>query len=74
MAACTTTYAVMIAISPLPLLFIDRDRSGLMSIEEVFNAIDIGTRTFEDTHPGCVEYYWLKDNLTAYMSCPDTDK
>lgn len=63
----------MLIVSPLPLIHIDSDRSGLVSIGEAFNAINIGKRNMKG-RPGCIEYFWLKDGLTAYISCPNTDK
>jgi len=73
MAVCALAYALVLIVSPLPLPYIDRDRSGLVSIGEALNAIDIGKRKIKG-RPGCVEYFWLKDGLTAYISCPNTNK
>ena len=73
LAACAITYTTALIISPLPIIFIDRDKSGLISIRETFNAINIGKRPFKE-QSGCIEYYWVKDGLTAYRSCWDPNK
>ena len=73
MLACAIIYATVLTVSPLPLVYIDRNRSGLVSIGEALNAINIGKREIKG-RPGCVEYFWLKDGLTAYISCPNTNK
>ena len=73
MAVCATTYATILTISPLPLLFIDTNRSGFVSLEEALNCINIGKRKNKG-QPNCTEYYWLKDGFAAYISCPDINK
>ncbi len=73
MAVFSTTYASILAVSPLPLLYIDRNRSGLVSIGEALNSIDIDKRKVTG-QPDCIEYFWLKDGLTAYISCPKSIK
>jgi len=73
MAVCATTYATILTTSPLPLVFIDKNSSGFVSIEEALNAIDIGERKIKD-RPNCTEYFWLKDGFTAYISCDTINK
>jgi hypothetical protein len=73
LAVCAMAYATALSVSPLPMVYIDRDRSGLVSIKEAINANYIGQRETKD-HPGCFEYFWLKDGLTAYINCPDNNK
>ncbi len=73
MAVCAATYATILTISPLPLMYIDTNRSGLVSLEEALNSINIDKRE-NKRHPNCTEYYWLKDGFTAYISCPDINK
>jgi len=59
-------YALILAVSPLPLSVIDRNHSGTVSLGEALNAIDIGQRK---TASDCIEYFWLKDGLPAYEHC-----
>lgn len=73
MAVCAIAYTILLAVSPLPLSYIDRNRSGIVSIEEALNTIDIGEREIKG-QPDCVEFFWLKDGLTAYVRCPDKNK
>ena len=73
LAVCATAYATILTISPLPLLYIDTNKSGFVSLEEALNSIDIGKRK-NKRHPDCTEYYWLKDGFTAYINCSDINK
>lgn len=61
-------YVLILTSSPLPFRVIDRDQSGIVSIGEALDAIDIGKRQ-NKTSPGCTEYFWLKDGLPAYEQC-----
>ena len=72
LAVCSLAYVIVLSTSPLPLICIDRDRSGLVSIGEAFDALNIGKRDIKDC-PNCVEYYWLKDGVTAYISSPNNN-
>jgi len=71
LAACAITYTLVIYFSPLPVKVIDRDSSGLVSVREVVDSLDIGKQEVQGM-PGCVTYFWLKDGSTAYMSCSTT--
>ena len=61
-------YIFILSFSPLPISVIDRDQSGIVSIGEAFDAIDIGKRQSKSS-PSCTEYFWLKDGLPAYERC-----
>ncbi len=58
-------YAFGIAQSPLSYSIIDRDGSNVISVLELIDSFDVGTRESGN----CLEYYWLKDGLTAYEYC-----
>ena len=73
LALGSIAYVIVLIVSPLPIVYIDRDRSGLVSIKEAINAAYIGQRKNKD-HPDCVEYFWKSDGLTAYIICPDNNK
>ena len=61
-------YVYAIVISPLPMAIIDRDNSGLISFEEALDANQVGKRP-SLTKLDCIEYYWLKNRVTAYELC-----
>lgn len=63
------SYAAILFSSPLPLQVIDRDSSGVVSVFEAIDALDIGQRAVAEK-PSCTEYFWLKDGLSAYEDCP----
>jgi hypothetical protein len=64
-------YVLILTSSPLPISVIDRDQSGIVSIGEALDAIDIDKRQSKSS-PSCTEYFWLKDGLTAYERCPSS--
>ena len=68
LASCSLLYGAVLFYSPLPLQVIDRDGSGVVSIVEAIDTLDIGKRAVTNK-PSCTEYYWLKDGLPAYESC-----
>jgi len=61
-------YAAALWFSPLPLRVIDRDGSGVVSVFEAIDALNIGKRSFAEK-PSCTEYFWLKEGLPAYEDC-----
>ena len=65
-ALLIAAYALILIASPLPLGVIDRNHSGVVSLGEALDAIDIGQRK---TAPDCIEYFWLKDGQPAYENC-----
>ena len=68
LAAGLFLYAAVLCFSPLPLRVIDRDGSGVVSVFEAIDALDIGKRVVAEK-PNCTEYFWLKDGLPAYEDC-----
>lgn len=66
--AVVLCYVLQLAFSPLPLSVIDRDESGIVSFMEALDSVDVRKRAV-DGKPNCIEYFWLKDGLTAYESC-----
>ena len=68
LAAGLFLYAAALWFSPLPLRVIDRDGSGVVSVFEAIDALDIGKRVVAE-EPSCTEYFWLKDGLPAYEDC-----
>ena len=66
MAVCATTYATMLTISPLPLMYIDTNRSRFVSIEEALNSIDVDDWEVLG-QPDCIEYFWLKDGGLSHL-------
>ncbi|MDD2720442.1 MAG: hypothetical protein PHH47_03965 [Gallionella sp.] len=68
LAICSLLYGIALFSSPLPLQVIDRNRSGVVSITEALDALDVGKRDATGK-PNCTEYYWLKDGLPAYEIC-----
>jgi hypothetical protein len=65
-------YVLLLEFSPLPLLVIDRDKSGIVSFIEALDSADIGKRAV-DGKPNCIEYFWFKDGLPAYESCTNAN-
>jgi hypothetical protein len=65
-ALLIAAYALILTASPLPFGVIDRDHSGVVSLGEALDAIDIGQRK---TKPDCIEYFWLKDGQPAHEHC-----
>ncbi len=61
-------YVTALWLTPLPLKIVDSDHSGLVSLAEALDALDVGHRQ-RDTQPGCIEYFWYKDGMTAYVDC-----
>ena len=47
----------------------DWDRSGMTSLCEVMDSINVGTRPSLRS-PGCMEFFWLKDGQPIYERCP----
>jgi hypothetical protein len=68
LALCLFVYGTVLFFSPLPIQIIDRDSSGIVSIDEALDAIDIGKRAVSNKL-NCIEYFWLKDGFPAYESC-----
>ncbi|WP_440876088.1 hypothetical protein [Thalassotalea sp. PLHSN55] len=62
-------YLYTLVSSPLPYSVIDTDNSGIVSITEALNASEIGTRSLIKENETCIDYYWLKDGLSAYQDC-----
>ena len=62
-------YGALILQSPLPFEVIDRDSSGLISVSEAIDSLDVGHRIVEVNGVSCVEYYWLKDGLPVNTNC-----
>lgn len=62
-------YTAILLFSPLPITVIDVDGSGVVSLAEAMGAIDIGKKEIAET-PNCIEYFWLKDGMSAYIDCP----
>jgi hypothetical protein len=65
-----TAYVILIETSPLPYKVIDRYGSGVVSFLEADDAHDVGKRV-SSSGTNCVEYFWLKDGLSAYVQCPN---
>lgn len=61
-------YVSLVVFSPLPFQIIDRDKSGIISLVEALDSVDIGERGTSGK-PICTEYFWLKDGLPAYETC-----
>jgi hypothetical protein len=62
-------YGIILFKSPIPYDVVDRDNSGIVSILEALDSLDIGERKVVLNSRNCIEYYWLKDGLPAYTSC-----
>jgi len=62
-------YGVILFKSPIPYDVVDRDNSGIVSILEALDSLDIGKREVVLNGRNCLEYYWLKDGLPAHTSC-----
>ncbi|TRX57025.1 hypothetical protein [Thalassomonas sp. M1454] len=62
-------YGYTIYQSPLPFEVIDRDNSGIISVEEATQSMDIDKRVVIKTDEICTIYYWLDDGSDAYEVC-----
>ncbi|PVZ68860.1 hypothetical protein [Pelagibaculum spongiae] len=62
-------YGIILFKSPIPYDVVDRDNSGIVSILEALDSLDIGEREIILNSRNCIEYYWLKDGLPAHTNC-----
>ena len=62
-------YGIILFKSPIPYDVVDRDNSGIVSILEALDSLDIGEREIILNSRNCIEYYWLKDGLPAHTTC-----
>ncbi|TWX63614.1 hypothetical protein [Colwellia sp. C1TZA3] len=65
-------YGVILYKSPIPYEIADRDKSGVVSILEAVDSLDIGQRKVVINSINCIEYFWLKDGLSAHTNCPQS--
>ena len=62
-------YGIILFKSPIPYDVVDRDNSGIVSILEALDSLDVGEREIVLNGRDCIEYYWLKDGLQAHTNC-----
>jgi len=62
-------YIFFVLLSPLPYKFMDFNKNEWVELNEAFTAIDIGTRNIENNDKNCLEYFYLKDGIQAYLYC-----
>jgi hypothetical protein len=60
-------YSIEIIRSPLPYQVIDRNENGIISLWELMNSGNVGKREIVANGTESIEYYWLKDGLTAHV-------
>ncbi|WP_133247267.1 hypothetical protein [Azospira sp. I13] len=63
-------YVAIIFCSPMPFNVMDRDNSGVVSLIEAIDSLDVGQRVVTGKE-SCTEYFWLKDGLPAYEVCAE---
>ena len=62
-------YGVILFKSPIPYDVVDRDSSGIVSVSEAIDSLDVGKRKIVINSINCIEYFWLKDGLPAHTNC-----
>ena len=62
-------YGVILYKSPIPYKVVDRDNSGVVSILEAVDSLDVGQRKVVINSINCIEYFWLKDGSPAHTTC-----